>query len=145
MSKLIETAAGPQVPAADTRKMIDTLARSLRRLHQSLVQVTRREYEKEWGSVDTGQLLQLLTRHPDFAWLHALSEMMVDIDEILDLERITANDARAARDAVEKLLTLKEGKDSDFSSRYFDALHHDPAVVIAHVDVLRALATAESR
>ena len=129
----------PLVEHPDVRKALVNLTRSLRRLHQALVQTAQREYEKEWGAVDAGQLLQLLTRHPDFAWLHALSEMMVDIDEILDLEQLSSRDAHTAYEAVEKLLILKEGNGSDFSSRYFASLHDDPAVVIAHVDVLRAL------
>ncbi|HZW20848.1 hypothetical protein [Noviherbaspirillum sp.] len=129
----------PVVDHPDVRKALVNLTRSLRRLHQALVQTAQREYEKKWGTVDAGQMLQLLTRHPDFAWLHALSEMMVDIDEILDLEQPAARDAQTAYDAVETLLILKEGNGSDFSSRYFAALHADPAVVIAHVDVLRAL------
>jgi len=129
----------PVVDHPDVRKTLVNLTRSLRRLHHALVRTAQREYEKKWGGVDAGQLLQLLTRHPDFAWLRALSELMVDIDEVLDLEQLAARDAQAAYDAVETLLILKEGNGSDFSSHYFAALHDDPAVVIAHVDVLRAL------
>ncbi|OWW21358.1 hypothetical protein [Noviherbaspirillum denitrificans] len=129
----------PVIDTVDTRKALLNLSRSLRRLHQALVQLARRAYEKEWGAVDSGQLLQLLTRHPDFDWLHALSELMVDIDEILDLDQLTARDLKTAHDAVEQLLTLQEGNVTGFSSRYFAALHDDPAIVIAHVDVLRAL------
>lgn len=135
----MDTLHHPVVDTPNVRKALVNLTRALRRLHQALVQTARREYEKEWGAVDAGLLLQLLTRHPDFAWLHALSEMMVDIDEVLDLERLTSRDAHTAYEAVEKLLILKEGNGSDFSSHYFAALHGDPAVVIAHVDVLRAL------
>ena len=131
-----EAAAGSIM---DTRKALGDLTRSLRRLHHALVQVVRRDYEKSWGAVDAGQLLQLLTRHPDFAWLHALSETMVDIDELHDLEKLTARDARTAFEAVDKLLTPGEGTTSDFSFRYFAALQIEPAVVIAHVDVRRAL------
>lgn len=123
----------------DARKVLTNLARYLRRLHQALVQVERRQYEKAWGPVDAGRLLQLLTRHPDFAWLHALSERMVEIDEMLDLEQVTAQEVRMARGMVETLLALNENGETDFSRRYFAALHNDPAIVIAHVDVMRAL------
>lgn len=123
----------------DNRKALHDLAHSLRGLHQALVQVVRHEYEKEWGAVDPGQLLQLLTRHPGFDWLHTLSEMMVDIDEMLDLDQLKSEEVRAVFEGVEQLLAPGESTASEFSSRYLAALQSDPAVVIAHVGVRRAL------
>jgi hypothetical protein len=124
----------------DNRQALSDLTHSLRHLHQALVQVARRDYEKEWGPVDPGQLLQLLTRHPGFDWLHTLSEMMVDIDEMLDEEEITRDDVRAAFKEVEAMLVPKEGAASDFSVRYLAALQNDPELVMAHMAVRRALA-----
>jgi hypothetical protein len=123
----------------DNRKALSDLTHALRGLHQALVQVVRREYEKQWGAVDPGQLLQLLTRHPDFDWLHALSEMMVGIDEMLDLEQLTPAEVRTAYDTVEQMLAPGENAPSGFSSRYLAALQDDPALVIAHVGVRRVL------
>lgn len=123
----------------DHQKALSDLTHSLRGLHQALVQVVRREYEKEWGAVDPGQLLQLLTRHPDFDWLHTLSEMMVDIDEMLDEEQVTHEDVRAVYGQVGMMLAPGESAVSDFSVRYLAALQHDPALVMAHVAVRRVL------
>ncbi len=123
----------------DKRKALSDLTHSLRSLHQALVQVVRREYEKEWGAVDPGQLLQLLTRHPDFDWLHTLSEMMVDIDEMLDQDQLTSEDVSAVYGTVEKMLAPGEGAASGFSARYLTALQNDPALVIAHVTVRQVL------
>lgn len=123
----------------DNRKALSDLARSPRDLHLALVQVVRREHEKQWGPVDSGQLLQLLTRHPDFDWLHTLSEMMVDIDEMLDQEQLTSDDVRAVRETLEKMLAPGESAGSGFSTRYLAALQHDPALVIAHMGVRRIL------
>lgn len=52
----------PVVETPGVRKALLNLTRSLRRVHQALVQTARRGYEREWGAVDAGQLLQLLTR-----------------------------------------------------------------------------------
>ena len=123
----------------DNRKALSDLTHSLRGLHQALVQVVRREYEKQWGTVDPGQLLQLLTRHPDFEWLHVLSEMMVDIDEMLDRGQLAYEEVRTAYETIEKMLVPGEGVASDFASRYLAALQNDPALVIAHMDVRRVL------
>lgn len=121
------------------RKALSDLTRALRVLHQALVQAVRREYEREWGAVGPGQLLQLLTRHPDFDWLHVLSEMMVEIDGMLDREEPAAEDVRSIREAVEKMLVPGESVTSGFPERYLAALQNDPAVVIAHTDVQRML------
>jgi hypothetical protein len=130
----------------ENRQALSNLTHALRGLHRALVHVQQREYEKEWGAVDSGQLLQLLTRHPDFDWLHALSEMMVDIDEMLDRDQLTFEDVRTAYAAVEKMLVPGEDAASGFSARYLAALQSDPALVIAHVAVRRVLdAVPEAR
>jgi hypothetical protein len=125
--------------AVNNRKALNDLTHALRDLHQALVQVVRREYERQWGAVAPGQLLQLLTRHPDFDWLHVLSEMMVEIDEMLDQDQPTSEDAQAVYEAVEKMLAPGESVPSGFSARYLAALQNDPALVIAHMDVRRIL------
>jgi hypothetical protein len=123
----------------DNRKALSDLTHSLRGLHRALVHTEQREYEKEWGAVNPGELLQLLTRHPDFDWLHALSEMMVDIDEMLDLDQLTSENVRTVYGQVEKMLEPGESVASGFSARYLAALQRDPALVIAHVAVRRVL------
>jgi hypothetical protein len=123
----------------DNRKALSDLTQALRGLHLALVQVVRREYEKQWGAVAPGQLLQLLTRHPDFDWLHVLSEMMVEIDTMLEQDQLTSEDVRAVHEAVEKMLTPGESAASGFPARYLAALQNDAALVIAHMDVRRIL------
>jgi len=123
----------------DTRKTLNDLNRSLRELHKALVKLERHEYEKEWGQVDPGQLLQLLTRHPQFDWLHQLSEFMVDIDEILDNETISEADMRSIFAQAKSMLSQSVTEPSDFSTHYFEAMHGDPAIVMAHANVRRVL------
>jgi hypothetical protein len=49
-------------------------------------------------------------------------------------------DAAALVDQVEKLLTPSETGEA-FARRYYEALQRQPAVVLAHADVRRALKT----
>ncbi|MFD2274333.1 hypothetical protein ACFS07_33725 [Undibacterium arcticum] len=102
-----------------TRKALDDLNRALRELHQALVKVARHEYEKKngGGQVDPGQLLQLLTRHPQFDWLHQLSEFMVDIDEILDNEMVSKADMRTIFAQAKSMLSQSVTEPSDFFPR----------------------------
>jgi len=125
----------------DERKDLTTLSHALRRLHQALVGVARREYEAEWGEVDPGQLLQLLTKHPGFEWLRELSGLMTYIDELTDQENIGTEEAQAARGTARKLLL--PGGDaaslSPFTLRYRDILQTEPLVVMEHAALRKLL------
>lgn len=122
---------------------LNELTRALRDLHRSLVEVERRNYEREWGPVgDGGQLLQLLTKHPQFDWLHRLSEFIVDVDELADQPGVSDADLRASLKQANALLAPAEAESTDFSRRYVALLQDNPALVMAHANVRRVLSPA---
>ena len=120
-------------------KLVDLRARLLH-LHKVLLDDARAAYELDRGRVaSVGHLLQLVINDPWFAWLHALSGLIVRIDEGVGREgAATMADSTALVDQVEQLLTASEEGDG-FPRRYFEALQRQPAVVLAHADVRRAL------
>ncbi len=127
------------------KNTLNGLTKALRDLHRSLVDVERQNYEREWGPVgDGGQLLQLLTRHPQFDWLHRLSEFIVDIDELADQETVSDADVRAILAQANTLLTPSEADATDFSRRYVALLQHHPALVMAHANVRRVMSGVQS-
>src|ERR1700692_556344 len=67
----------------ETRRLRDLRLRLLR-LHQSLLDRERAAFEKRFGRVNSGELLQLVINHPQFAWLRIISALVVQIDETLD-------------------------------------------------------------
>src|SRR5712692_9967985 len=70
---------------AELSERLRKLTAALRPLHLALTKETQVAYERQHGPVQgPGELLQLLIRHPDFAWLHPLSELMAVADELLD-------------------------------------------------------------
>jgi len=125
----------------DDRKDLIALSHALRKLHQALVGVARREYEAEWGEVDPGQLLQLLTKHPGFEWLRELSGLMTYIDELTDEHDIGAEAAQAVRATAKKLLLPGSGpaSSSPFTQRYREILQAEPLVVMEHAAVRKLL------
>src|SRR5688500_4332834 len=136
-----------QTPPAEPFSLTDTSRERLRELrtqpldlHKVLLEDTRVAYELDRGRVGTtANLLQLVISDPWFAWLHALSELIVRIDELLGKDApSTEADAATLFEAVEKLLTASESGEG-FSRRYFDALQRQPAVVLAHAGVRRTL------
>jgi catechol 2,3-dioxygenase len=137
--------SGPSAIAEEVKVRLADLRSRLLHLHKVLLDDARAAYELDRGRVGSpGHLLQLVIDDPWFAWLHALSGLIVRIDEAVGREsNATMADAVALIDQVEQLLTASEEGDG-FSRRYFEALQRQPAVVLAHADVRRAVKTLRS-
>src|SRR5437667_11248938 len=55
-------------------------------LHQTLLEIERKSFERTHGRVNSGELLQLVINHAQFAWLRMVSALVVQIDEMLDAD-----------------------------------------------------------
>jgi catechol 2,3-dioxygenase len=147
LSALRAAAAAAQTVSAQYAPM-DEVARTrlrdlrarLLNLHKVLLDDTRATYEMDRGRVGSNSsLLQLVIHDPWFAWLHSLSELIVRIDQAVEHESpATDADARALVDSAERLLTASETGEG-FARRYYEALQRQPAVVLAHAQVRRAI------
>jgi catechol 2,3-dioxygenase len=136
-------AVSADVPASmtdATRRLLRDVRGRLLNLHKALLDDTKASYEMDRGRVrSSGSLLQLVINDPWFAWLRPLSELVVRIDETIEPESpATESDAAPLLEEVERLLTPAENGEA-FARRYFEALQRQPAVVLAHADVRRAI------
>ena len=123
----------------DRKHDLRSLTHALRRLHQTLVDVARRDYEKEWGAVAPGELLQLLTKHPGFEWLRVLSQLMVSIDELIDQDNVENQEMHTVYTQTRTLILNPDSVSSPFSERYRDVLQKEPLIVMEHAAVHRQL------
>ncbi len=121
-----------------SRARLTHLRNGLLRLHKCLLDSERAGYERDVARItSTGQFLGLVLNDPWFAWLRDLSQFIVLIDETLDLDdAATAADADRLIAQARSLVTPVEAG-SGFARRYFEALQHDPAVVLAHRDMMQ--------
>jgi catechol 2,3-dioxygenase len=144
-SEAAATGASASSENGDLRGKLIELRGKLLHLHKVLLDDARASYEMDRGSVGSvGNLLQLVISDPWFAWLHALSGLIVRIDEAVGREGGPIRvDATALTDQVEQLLTASE-EGEGFPRRYFEALQRQPVVVLAHADVRRALKAMRS-
>ncbi len=139
-------ARGPHSPyalmAESNRARLRELRGRLLHLHKVLLDDTRVTYEMDRGRIGSNAtLLQLVISDPWFAWLHALSELIVRMDQTAEPDSpATDADAAALMDQVEQLLTASETGEG-FPRRYYEALQRQPAVVLAHADVRRTIKT----
>ena len=128
MSEPVHDAPPPE-PAL---RRLRGLRTGLLRLHKVLLDAERTDYESAHGRVSAGELLQLALNHGQFAWLRALSELVVLIDEALDpKEPATAAEAKALLSQARALLKPSEDG-GEFARRYRAALQREPSAVLAH-------------
>jgi len=108
-------------------------------LHKRLLDNERVTYEQMRGQVSKGELLQLVIHHEQFAWLHQLSELIVQLDELLHADEPLTTEAIAAFTSDIQTLLTPDEFGSDFAVKYDAALQQNPDVVLAHADVATLL------
>jgi len=112
-------------------------AAALREVHRTLVQAVRASYEREFGPAGgPGQMLRLLTEHPYFAWLHPMSELIVDLDSLLAQELLPQGTVAGVRQEIDR---LTQAGGSPFWEKYAPLLQADADVVMAHGRLRRAI------
>jgi hypothetical protein len=119
------------------------LRHRLLHLHKSLLDIERVNHEKVFGQVNSGELLQLVINHPQFAWLRAISALVVEIDEALDAdEPATSNEMRSLVTQARSLFISQENE--EFREKYQAVLQNDPDVVMEHAGVMKLLRPGSS-
>jgi hypothetical protein len=130
------TTTDPLTKAGVTR--LGDLRIRLLRLHKTLLEMERQDFEKMFGRVTTGELLQLVINHAQFGWLRMISALVVEIDELLDSEEpATLGDFADLVSQARLLFTSPESE--EFRTRYQAALQREPSVVMAHAELMQLL------
>lgn len=123
----------------DSNKLRE-VRQSLLRLHKALLENEREVYERAHGRIETTyKFLDLLMRDPWFDWLHRLSELVVQMDEMLDGEE--PPDAESVSGVIDQARTLliPAEKGPEFQRKYFNALQNSPDVVVTHAEAIKLL------
>lgn len=117
------------------------LRNKLLHLHRMLLDTERINYEQVRGRVSNGELLRLVIEHEQFAWLHRISEVVVQIDEMLQADKpVSLEDVENLIADVRALLTPQE-EGNAFARKYYTALQREASVVLAHAEVSQLLAS----
>src|SRR5713226_10750670 len=115
--------SSPESSPESVRQRLIDLRNGLLHLHKTLLDSETAVYDHDIARITSkGQLLDLVLHDPWFAWLHELSELVVQIDEILDAKEpaTTADDDRLLAQARE-LLSPAEAT-GNFRKQYLEAL-----------------------
>jgi hypothetical protein len=122
-------------------QLLTNIRIKLLHLHKLLLDTERIRYEQVRGQISNSELLQLVINHDQFAWLHRLSELIVQIDELIHSDEPVTSEAIAALIADVQILLTPDEVGNDFAVKYDMALQRNPDVVLAHADVVTLLAT----
>ena len=85
-------------------QLLSEIRIKLLRLHKLLLDAECVVYEQSQGKVSKGELLQLVINHSQFAWLHRLSELIVQIDDLLHADEPVTSETIAI--LISDILTL---------------------------------------
>ena len=128
------------IPHSPEHKRLTELRHALLDLHKTLVDSERVSYEQTVGAIPSpNHFLKLLMTDPWFAWLQPFSQLIVTMDEALEeKEPLTGVDVDALVKQTGTLLVASESAEG-FPGHYYAALQRDPAVVLAHADVVKLI------
>ncbi len=128
---------------AETREQLTKVRTVLLRLHKTLLDFERQGYERERGKIENPYaFLQLVMSDPWFAWLRQLSELIVEMDELLAAKETRNEDTAVALIQNAKLLLTPIESGSEFQRKYFVTMQQSPEVVVAHSEFAALLGPA---
>lgn len=131
---------GHDALADETRADLKNLSKSLLRLHKTLLDAAKAEYEAANGKIPSANVyLQLVLDDAHFAWLRKLSSLIALIDEAASIRRpASESEARALLNEAKMLLEFEDA-DESFNDKFQAALQKNADAVLGHNDALGLL------
>jgi hypothetical protein len=122
----------------ETRANLKDLSKAMLRLHRTLLDAAKIDYEAANGKIASiGQYFQLVVDDPYFAWLRKLSSLIALIDEAVSVRRpATESEALALKNEAKIILNFEDA-DEDFNDRFQIALQNNSDAILGHNDALR--------
>jgi hypothetical protein len=125
---------------AATQQRLGEVRTVLLRLHKTLLDFEREGYERARGAIENSyQFLQLVMSDPWFAWLRQLSELIVEMDELLATKETPYESTAQALIKQAQILLTPNESGSEFQKKYFVAMQVSPDVVLAHSEFVSVL------
>lgn len=124
----------------ETRRKLKDLSKAFLRLHKTLLDGAKADYEEKNGKINgANHYLQLVIDDPHFAWLRKMSSLIALVDEATSLRRpASETDAQALLSEAKQLLEFQDA-DEDFNNKFQSALQGNSDAVINHNDALGVL------
>jgi len=126
-----------------TRQQLTQIRTVLLRVHKTLLDFERNAYERAHDKIaNSYAFLQLVMGDPWFAWLRQLSELVVEMDELLAAKEAPKESTATALIQQATILLTPSETGSEFQKKYFAAMQQSPEVVLAHSEFAAVLGPA---
>ena len=121
-----------------TRAHLKDLSKAMLRLHKTLLDASKVDYEAKNGTIASVNLyFQLVIDDPHFAWLRKISSLIALIDEAVSIRRpATEEEARGLQNEAMVLLNFQDA-DEAFNEKFQTALQTNTDAVLNYNDALQ--------
>ena len=121
-----------------TRDDLKNLSRAMLRLHKTLLDASKLEYEAKNGAItNVYKYFQLVTDDPHFEWLRKISMLIALIDEAVSIRRpATELEAKGLQNEAQLLLNFQDA-DENFNEKFQNALQNNKDAVLHYNDALQ--------
>lgn len=127
-----------EILSEETRRKLKELSRAFLRLHKTLLEGAKTEYEAKNGAIaSVNQYLQLVLDDAHFAWLRKMSSLIALIDEAVSVRRPASETEAQALFVEAKTLLDFEDADAGFNDKFQTALQKNPDAVLSYNDALK--------
>lgn len=127
-----------RIMSADLKQKFKELSASLIELHRQLLMLEAKKLATESGRTMTPyELLHASLHDPQLAWLRFMSELIVNIDTIIDeTPNLSSKEASQVADEVSNLLEKPQtSNNKDFWTGYSKYLSENPDIIMKHSQV----------
>ena len=121
-----------------TRDNLKNLSKAMLRLHKTLLDAAKLDYEAKNGTITSVNLyFQLVIDDAHFAWLRKISTLIALIDEAVSIRRpATEAEARGLQNEAQLLLNFQDA-DKQFNEKFQLALQNNTGAVLNYNDALQ--------
>jgi hypothetical protein len=121
----------------ETRAVLKDLSKAMLRLHKTLLDASKVDYETKNGKIESvNQYFQLVIDDAHFAWLRKISSLIALIDEAVSVRRpATEIEAQGLFNEAKVLLNFQDA-DENFNTKFQTALQQNTAAVLNYNEVL---------
>lgn len=128
---------GQDILSNETRSKLKDLSKAFLRLHKTLLDAAKLEYEAKNGRIaGVNVYFQLVIDDPHFAWLRKMSALIALIDEAVSIRRPATEAAVQALFGEARILLNFEDADEDFNNKFQIALQNSSDAVLNYNDAL---------
>ena len=127
-----------EILSDEPRRKLKELSKAFLRLHKTLLDGAKIEYEAKNGRIaSANHYFQLVLDDPHFSWLRKMSALIALIDEAVSVRRPASEREAQALFIEAKMLLNFEDADADLNDKFQAALQKNPDSVLSYNDALK--------